>query len=307
MAKFRMVYTEFWTDPNVIEEMTPEDKYFFLYILTNPNTTQIGVYEITKKQAAFDMGYSLESVNALFDRFINHHKLMQYNETTRELAIKNWGKFNLTRGGKPMLDCIKAELPVVKDVSLIEYVAQGVPRQDIKSIYESYYDTSTPREEEQEDREEQQDKDEDTTIEQPTTAPHKEIVKFYNSTCISFNPVKQITAKRKGNMNARYRENNCDIEVFKTVFTNMQNSSFLKGGWDSGGKADFDWVLRPTNFVKVLEGKYSSGSDKSKQQAPKPTVKPTTFNRGGQGRDWDFTEMERLERERMKKMLGDIS
>lgn len=50
MARFRMVHTEFWDDPKVVEEMTPEDKYFFLYLLTNSNTTQIGIYQITKNK-----------------------------------------------------------------------------------------------------------------------------------------------------------------------------------------------------------------------------------------------------------------
>lgn len=100
------------------------------------------------------------------------------------------------------------------------------------------------------------DIDKDTTIEKTATAPHEEIINMYNSICISFNPVKRITDKRKGSMNARYRENKNDIEVFRTVFNKVQNSTFLKGGWNTGGKADFDWILRPTNFVKVLEGKY---------------------------------------------------
>ncbi len=70
MAKYRQVHTTFWQDPKVLEEMTPEDKYFYLYLLTNPNTTQIGVYQITKKQMAFDLGYSTESINSLLHRFI---------------------------------------------------------------------------------------------------------------------------------------------------------------------------------------------------------------------------------------------
>ncbi|WP_251551425.1 hypothetical protein [Neobacillus muris] len=75
--------------------MTPEDKYFYLYLLTNPHTTQIGIYKITKKQIAFDMGYSIETVHSLMDRFITHHKLIRYNPETGELAIKNWRKYNL--------------------------------------------------------------------------------------------------------------------------------------------------------------------------------------------------------------------
>jgi hypothetical protein len=90
-----MVHTDFWLNPVLSEEMTPEDLYFFLYLLTNPHTTQIGIYKITKKQMAFDMGYSIESVDSLMNRFIQHHELIRYNPNTRELAIKNWGKLVL--------------------------------------------------------------------------------------------------------------------------------------------------------------------------------------------------------------------
>lgn len=141
MAKFRMVHTDFWKDSVVVEEMTPEDKYFYLYLLTNGNTTQIGIYQITRKEMGFDLGYSVESINSLLDRFINNHKLIAYNYETRELAVKNWGKYNLTRGGKPMLDCVSTELKKVKDLSLISFVAPSVPNITIKSIYDSYNDT----------------------------------------------------------------------------------------------------------------------------------------------------------------------
>ncbi len=142
MAKFRYVYTTFWNDPRVVEEMTAEDKYFFLYLLTNESTTQIGIYQITKKQIAFDMGYSMESAGALLQRFKDHYKIIKYNEETREIAIKNWGKYNLNRGGKPILDCVRSELKEVKDTSLIQWVGEGVPNDSVRNVYESYYDTS---------------------------------------------------------------------------------------------------------------------------------------------------------------------
>lgn len=110
------------------------------------------------------------------------------------------------------------------------------------------------------------DKDKDTIVLDVPETPYKEIAELYNGICISFNPIKQITDKRKGNMNARYKESKCNIEVFKILFTKMQESNFLKGGWDSGGKADFDWVMKPTNFVKVLEGKYDNNKNQKKQQ-----------------------------------------
>ena len=147
MAKYRYIYTTFWQDPKVLEEMTPEDKYFYIYLLTNPNTTQIGIYQITKKQIAFEMGYSVESVNSLLDRFENCHKIVKYNNQTRELALLNWGKYNLTKGGKPVMDCIKKELSEVKDRSLIAAVAERIPNEKIKQLFlqyadDTYHDTS---------------------------------------------------------------------------------------------------------------------------------------------------------------------
>ncbi|MBP1913074.1 DnaD/phage-associated family protein [Lederbergia galactosidilyticus] len=164
MAKFRMINIGFWDDPKVVEEMTPEDKYLFLYLLTNANTTQIGIYSITKKQMAFDTGYSMEAVNNIFERLIQRHKLMKYNPKTRELAIRNWGKYNFNRGGKPVEDCVMSELSKVKDRSLITFVGEHVKQDRIRELYESYADTGTLRGQEKEE-EEEQDKEQEQELE----------------------------------------------------------------------------------------------------------------------------------------------
>lgn len=180
MAKFRMVHTEFWTDAKVLEEMTPEDKYFYLYLLTNPNTTQIGIYQITKKQIAFDLGYSIESVNSLMKRFIEQHKVIRYNPETRELAIRNWGKYNLIRGGKPMLDCVRSELKEVKDVSLIKYVGENVSNSNIKQIFDTYHDTLTYRGQEKEEEEEkEEDKEKQEEVKNGNVGVGVDAVRFY--------------------------------------------------------------------------------------------------------------------------------
>ncbi|WP_051359539.1 hypothetical protein [Paucisalibacillus globulus] len=158
MAKYRMVHTEFWDDPKVVEEMTPEDKLFFLYLLTNANTTQIGIYQITKKQMAFDTGYSIESINSLLDRFINHHSIIRYNPDTREIAIKNWGKYNLNRGGKPVIDCVRSELKDVKDESFIQFVGSHIERNEIKEIYDTYHDSPTTRGQKEKEKEKEKEK-----------------------------------------------------------------------------------------------------------------------------------------------------
>ncbi|MBF9297228.1 DnaD domain protein [Staphylococcus schleiferi] len=159
MAKFRQVYTEFWEDPKVQEEFTPEDRYFYLYLLTNPRTTQIGIYQITKKQIAFELGYSTESINALIDRFENHHKLIKYNLETREIAIKNWGRYNFNKAGKPVEDCVRSELSRVKDNDLIEYTKPNIDNSKIINIYDTYtIRGTTGGQEKEEEKEEEENK-----------------------------------------------------------------------------------------------------------------------------------------------------
>ncbi|QGH35164.1 DnaD domain protein [Gracilibacillus salitolerans] len=168
MAKFRQVHVSFWNDPKVMEEMTPEDKYFYLYLLTNPNTKQIGVYQITKKQMAFDLGYSVESINSLLDRFINNHQIIKYNDDTREICILNWAKYNLIKAGKPMLDLIRKELKEVKDVSLLADVCQHIENESIKNEFLRYVDDTSEyiSTSSRQEKEEQQEEEKEGEIEQ---------------------------------------------------------------------------------------------------------------------------------------------
>ncbi|MED2764853.1 hypothetical protein P4283_22895 [Bacillus thuringiensis] len=161
MAKYRHVQTSFWSDPRVSEEMTPEDKFFYLYLLTNEHTHQIGVYRITQKQIAFELGYSIESVKSLLERFIKHHKLVIYNEKTREICILNWGKYNLKKGGKPIEDCIKKELEAIEDLSLVQKVLERTENEELArkiSIYAGFNDTSTIRGQKEKEKEKENKK-----------------------------------------------------------------------------------------------------------------------------------------------------
>lgn len=117
----RLVDTSFWTDGKV-DEFTPEDKYFMLYLLTNPFSTQLGIYEISIKQAAFQMGYSVEAVKALVERFESKYEMIIFSRSTNEIAIKNFLRHSIIKGGKPVEDCIKREMSKVKNKSLISEV-----------------------------------------------------------------------------------------------------------------------------------------------------------------------------------------
>lgn len=59
--KLRSVNTRFWEDP-FIEGLTPTEKLLFLYLLTNPLTNLMGIYEITTKRISYDTGITKESI-----------------------------------------------------------------------------------------------------------------------------------------------------------------------------------------------------------------------------------------------------
>lgn len=138
----RIVDVSFWTDGKV-DEFTPEDKYFMLYLLTNPFTKQLGIYEISVKQAAFQMGYSVEAFNALLDRFQNKYGMIAYSKNTSEIAILNYLRHSVMKGGKPVEDCIKQDIQRVKNKDLIMLVFDKVGKHDdlnatIKKVIDEY-------------------------------------------------------------------------------------------------------------------------------------------------------------------------
>lgn len=102
MAIYRNVQLSFWTDRKVEEDFTPEDKYFYLYLFTNPHTNLCGCYELGIRQAVRETGYNEDTVLRLIDRFENVHGVISYDKKTREILILNWHKYNWTKSGEFM-------------------------------------------------------------------------------------------------------------------------------------------------------------------------------------------------------------
>ena len=86
------------------------------------------------------------------------------------------------------------------------------------------------------------------------------LLDFWNKTMESANAVipkiKSLSERRKGFIKARVREFN-KRAVFE-VISKAGTSDFLNGKNQRGWVADFDWIFRPNNFPKVLEGNYDN-------------------------------------------------
>ncbi len=101
--------------------------------------------------------------------------------------------------------------------------------------------------------------------------PEQAIVDLFHERCRSLPQVQVWNDARKRALRSRVQEapERMNPEWWKTFFSAIEQSDFLSGRVPgrSGGApfmATFDWILRPSNFVKILEGQY-----KNRKSTPK--------------------------------------
>ena len=86
------------------------------------------------------------------------------------------------------------------------------------------------------------------------TSKNQEILSLFNSICVSLPKAYKLTELRKSRI-AKAEKDNVD---WKSFFEKIEKSSFLTGKNNKGWRATFDWIINPTNLVKILEGNYDN-------------------------------------------------
>lgn len=234
----RIVDTSFWTDGKV-DEFSPEDKLFMVYLLTNPFTTQLGIYECSIKQVAFQLGFSTDTVKVLLERFENKYGVIYVSKVSDgivEVAVKNFLRHSIIKGGKPVEDCIKKEMSKVKNKDLIIRVFDFISEKDdlnetVKKIINEY----------ENDIENDNDNDNDVSYHDSSTI--REIIEYLNQKAnVSYRASSQ---KTRSLINARLTEG-FTVEDFKTVIDKKCAE------WIG---TEFEMYLRPaTIFGTKFEG-----------------------------------------------------
>ena len=98
--------------------------------------------------------------------------------------------------------------------------------------------------------------------------PYSKIKELYNKTCVSLSRVITISPNRKKAIAARWKEYGGELDTFKNLFTMTEESEFLKGKNERHWTATFDWLMKPSNMTKVLEGKYRNKGTSTKPNKP---------------------------------------
>ena len=117
MAVYRHIHIYYCQDGFVLD-LTPEEKYFYIYLMTNSKTSQCGIYELPKRIIETETGYNRETVEKLLLRFEEYGKIVYCNES-KELFLKNWIKHNKVISPK-VKKCVEKELLYIKSRELID-------------------------------------------------------------------------------------------------------------------------------------------------------------------------------------------
>jgi hypothetical protein len=96
----RLIDTELWNNEQIVEDFTSDDKYFWLYLLTNPHGSICGVMKYAPAIMGRDMGLHKDTIENLVYRFENNYKLIVVDKETKELLILNWYKWNWSTSEK---------------------------------------------------------------------------------------------------------------------------------------------------------------------------------------------------------------
>lgn len=100
-----------------------------------------------------------------------------------------------------------------------------------------------------------------TTSPDGEATPYRQIIELYQTILPACPKVAKLTDARKRHVRARWMDDLSSLDKWRNYFTYVSESDFLTGRKDGrDGRppflADFDWLIKQANVVKVAEGKY---------------------------------------------------
>lgn len=294
MSKLRSINTSFWSDP-WIETLEPKEKLLFIYLFTNSKTNMLGIYESSARKISFESGVDLNEVESIFDKFqlagkikiighyvilTNYMKHQNYNPNMKKSAVDTYNSLPINLKVRGLSVCrdnasegFERLSKAYGTVSKIEVEYES--EEELELEEESKAENNKPETSEKEDfsgefnlddtNKPLKEKERKKVALKKESINYQEVVEFFNNTCTQLPNVQKLTEKRKKAIRNRIKE----YEATKVgeVLIAVSKSSFLNGNSSMGWKANFDWIMKPENFIKILEGQYKNKEVQTKQDA----------------------------------------
>lgn len=232
--------------------------------------------------------WSLGEIEQLLFEITDQELIAWYEfEGERYIQIHQWEEHQSFKGISRIPSTIPSKeqgIPVVHPIGCssppdrVEQSTQPVPqvkRSEVKRSEEKEYTTYTHTSPKQsfgdesvisqsdDIQEPPEDENHPTPEKDPITkCPQQEIVALYHEVLPELPKVRIWNNDQQKSLRARWKENSerQSLEWWRSFFETIRGSPFLMGK-ENGFQADLEWLIRPKNFAKIINGRYHHGRE----------------------------------------------
>lgn len=288
MRTYGSIQTCFWENPSA-QKLSDQGKLLVTYLLTGPHTSMLGCFRLPVGYITVDLNWDIEKVNKSFQE-LTEMNFIARDEISGWLIIHDFLKWNPIQGPKQakgiqkLFDNVPSQTTVLKLIikNLLKHnkylhedfikrlhtheLNSGNPFDTLSEIVVANQDQDQNQEQDQEQNQEHLSSLREEVVSRAdnrSNCPHEEIINLYHQLLPMCAPVRIWNKTRRGCLKQRWSENpkHQNLDWWKNYFDHVKKSDFLIGKIDGrDGKppfiVDLEWLVRPNNFAKVIEGKY---------------------------------------------------
>lgn len=269
MRDYGKVHTTFWSSSS-IRELSEDGRTLAIYLLTCPHGTIAGAFRLPDGYASEDLQWSSERVREGFQELFRNGFATRCEATKWVWVFKHF-EWNPPENPNQRKAAAKvaAQIPdscCWKPVFMRDCaVFMGLEATEKANPCETLPEPFRNQEQEQEQEVNPSNPDGLLVASKPATpaCPHQEIIAAYHEILPACPAVRQWTPAREKFLRSRWAEDpkRQRVEWWRRFFAYVADSEFLTGrGACAPGRdpfvADLEWLVRPANFVKVIEGRY---------------------------------------------------
>lgn len=255
MAIFRKIETTFWSEDAFVLDLEKEKKFFYIYLLTNPNVNQSGCYEISKRTMSFQTGFTIQELDELIKFFTEAGKI-EYDSKTSEILVKNWLKYNGSDSPKVIKNIVE-NVEKIKNSDFRKYCMNTLSilypnttklelnskntLSDFSNLEKYSMDTETQEEKEKEKKKEEEKKEEKEREEE--NVAHELLQNF------SFDDLINLCEKKSPVIYQRHvKEPNSDYRL-RQIFEEVSINTSLE---------NIEKLLEHANKTYIVQPKYNT-------------------------------------------------
>lgn len=231
-----------------------------LYLLTSPHSNMIGVYQCPIPYIAHETGSPLEGASESLRKLIDMG-FCEYDEGNEIVWVLEMARYQIGEQLSPNDNQVKS----------IQKQFDSLYDGDIKRAFFERYSKDFCLKVSGSPSEDPSKPEAGTGAGTGTgedkrvpACPHEQIIALYHEVLPTCPAVAVWNDTRSKYLKTRWREDTKrqSLDWWRKFFTYIGESDFLMGRTTPGKDrqpfiVDLEWIIRPTNFAKIIEGKYS--------------------------------------------------